>query len=88
MAIPNTKYDPLTKGSAIKQAARNPAVSMADNPLAQLRHFSGGGTVAETPEQLMARMAAKYGAPQSPHPSQPPAQPRSIRRPGRKESAG
>lgn len=82
MAIPNTKYDPLTKGSAIKQAARNPAVSMADNPLAQLRHFSGGGTVAETPEQLMARMAAKYGAPkatpespQSPPPSQPPAQP-------------
>lgn len=61
MAIPNTKYDPLTKGSVIKQAARNPAVSMADNPLAQLRHFSGGGTVAETPEQLMARMAAKYG---------------------------
>ena len=41
-----TKHNPMTQGSAIKQAARNPAVSMADNPLAQLRHFSGGGTVA------------------------------------------
>ena len=78
MAIPNTKYDPLTKGSAIKQAARNPAVSMADNPLAQLRHFSGGGTVAETPEQLMARMAHKYGttgaAQAAPEPAAPPTQ--------------
>lgn len=76
MAIPNTKYDPLTQGSAIKQAARNPAVPMADNPLAQLRHFAGGGTVAETPEQLMARMAAKYGASPSPEVApQPQARP-------------
>ena len=36
-----TKHNPITQGNAIKQAARNPAVPMADNPLAQLRHFAG-----------------------------------------------
>ena len=49
MSIPSSKRN----GGASKCANRN--------PLVDLRGFSGGGAV-ETPQQLMARMAAKYGS--------------------------
>lgn len=73
-------------GDAIKPpSVRDPITTALREPFEV--GFAGGGVPAETPEQLMARMTATYGAPSGSAKTVTPAAPPAPRRRRRRNNA-